>query len=95
MPSKVVSIINLKGGVGKSTLTMILGEYLAFRYSHNVLLIDMDAQANLSYCMLPERAIQTQEREGRTVYHLFQDAFRGEHLDISDYIIRRLESPEQ
>ena len=86
MPAKVVSIINLKGGVGKSTLTMILGEYLAFRFSHNVLLIDMDAQANLSYCMLPERAIQTQEREGRTVYHVFQDAFRGERLDISDYI---------
>ena len=25
-----VSIINLKGGVGKSTLTMLLGEYLHF-----------------------------------------------------------------
>lgn len=45
-----VSIINLKGGVGKSTLTMLLGEYLAFRHSKSVLLIDMDAQANLSYC---------------------------------------------
>ena len=30
----MISIINLKGGVGKSTLTMLLGEYLAFRHSH-------------------------------------------------------------
>lgn len=43
MSAKVVSIINLKGGVGKSTLTMLLGEYLAFRHSQRVLLIDMDA----------------------------------------------------
>lgn len=48
MSAKVVSVINLKGGVGKSTLTMMLGEYLSFRFSQNVLLIDMDAQANLS-----------------------------------------------
>ena len=41
-----VSIINLKGGVGKSTLTMLLGEFLAFRHSKNVLLVDMDAHAS-------------------------------------------------
>ncbi len=45
MTATVVSIINLKGGVGKSTLTMIIGESLAFRYAKSVLLIDMDAQA--------------------------------------------------
>lgn len=33
MSAKVVSIINLKGGVGKSTLTMMLGEFLSFRFS--------------------------------------------------------------
>ena len=35
MAATTVSIINLKGGVGKSTLTMILGEFLAFRHSKN------------------------------------------------------------
>ena len=49
----VVSIINLKGGVGKSTLAMIIAEYLCFHYNQRVLLIDMDAQANLSYIMVP------------------------------------------
>ena len=32
MAAKTISIINLKGGVGKSTLTMILAEFLAFRF---------------------------------------------------------------
>ena len=86
MPAVVVSVINLKGGVGKSTLTMMIGEFLAFRHAENVLLIDMDAQANLSYCMVPEQQIQTQDRAGRTTYHLFQRALRGEHLDVGDFI---------
>lgn len=60
MSAAVVSIINLKGGVGKSTLAMLLGEYLAFRHGQRVLLIDMDAQGNLSYCMIPEAQIAIQ-----------------------------------
>lgn len=46
----------------------------------------MDAQANLSYCMLPEREIQRQEREERTIYHLFQKALRDEELNISEFV---------
>ncbi len=88
MTATTVSIINLKGGVGKSTLTMILAEFLAFRFSKNVLLIDMDAQANLSYIMVPNREIQRQEREGRTAYRLLRDGFESSNLDIDDYITR-------
>ena len=86
MAAVTVSIINLKGGVGKSTLTMILGEFLAFRHSRNVLLIDMDAQANLSYCMIPGPQIERQGAEGRTTYHLLRAGFEGGDLDIRDYI---------
>lgn len=81
-----VSVINLKGGVGKSTLTMLLGEFLAFRHSKNVLLIDMDAQANLSYCMVPDHQIRRQDQEGRTAYHLLRAGFEDDHLDVEDYI---------
>lgn len=35
----VVSVINLKGGVGKSTLAMILAEYLAFDSRKKVLCV--------------------------------------------------------
>ena len=77
MAAKIVAIINLKGGVGKSTLAMILGEYLSLRIGERVLLIDMDGQGNLSYCMVPEHQIQTQENQGRTTYHLLSAALQG------------------
>ena len=86
MPAVTVSIINLKGGVGKSTLTMMLGEYLAFAHGKNVLLLDMDAQANLSYCMIPDSQIENQTRARRTAYHLLRAGFSSGSLDVRDYI---------
>lgn len=46
--AKVISIVNNKGGVGKTTTTAILGEAFA-RLGLRVLLIDLDSQGNLSY----------------------------------------------
>ena len=45
---KVVSIINLKGGVGKTTTAAIMAESLAEIYNKRVLLFDNDKQGNIS-----------------------------------------------
>ncbi|MBB5871896.1 chromosome partitioning protein [Allocatelliglobosispora scoriae] len=45
---KIVSVINYKGGVGKTTLTANLGAELAYR-GKKVLLIDLDPQASLTF----------------------------------------------
>jgi len=45
---KTISIINNKGGVGKTTTTMNLGHEFSQHFGKRVLLIDLDAQANLS-----------------------------------------------
>lgn len=84
----VVSIINLKGGVGKSTLAMMISEYLAFRFGKRVLLIDMDAQANLSYLMAPSRYIRTQEDNKRTIYHFFKSALSGAPRSLDQFVAR-------
>lgn len=47
MNAKVVSIINYKGGVGKSTVTLNLGAELANK-GYKVLLVDFDGQGNLT-----------------------------------------------
>jgi chromosome partitioning protein len=44
----VVSVINYKGGVGKTTLTANIGAELAAR-GRKVLLVDLDPQASLTY----------------------------------------------
>jgi chromosome partitioning protein len=46
---KVISFTNHKGGVGKSTSTLNVGYALAAQ-GHKVLLIDCDAQCNLTMC---------------------------------------------
>ncbi|MDE5245605.1 ParA family protein [Klebsiella pneumoniae] len=52
--AKVISMINWKGGVGKSTLSLHLGVGLMLGSDEHpkVLLIDLDPQSNLSYLAL-------------------------------------------
>lgn len=48
---KVISIINMKGGVGKTTLSIGLADYLS-EEGHSVLLIDSDPQFNSIQALL-------------------------------------------
>jgi len=48
-----VAIINYKGGVGKTTISMYLSSALARFYNKRVLLIDIDPQANATETLLP------------------------------------------
>ncbi|RYC67063.1 MULTISPECIES: ParA family protein [Spirosoma] len=48
--ARVISVVNHKGGVGKTTTTLNLGRALS-RMNYRVLLIDMDSQGNLSQAL--------------------------------------------
>lgn len=62
---KIISIINMKGGVGKTTLTANIGWALTEFHNKNVLLVDVDMQANLSqYFIKPEEYVDLINRAG-------------------------------
>jgi len=50
MATKIVSVINQKGGTGKTTTSINLGSALS-KKGKKILLIDLDPQANLSYSL--------------------------------------------
>ncbi|MEN7550435.1 ParA family protein [Rapidithrix thailandica] len=64
--TKIISIVNHKGGVGKTTTTISLGKALAMN-GQRVLLVDMDSQGNLS------QGLGVDEPEEQVVHALLQE----------------------
>ena len=71
--SKVVSIINMKGGVGKTTITINLGYYLACMQNKKVLIIDFDPQANSSSAFLSYDEYEKLLDERKVISEIFTD----------------------
>lgn len=78
----VVTVMNMKGGVGKTTVTANLGPALALggtgQRQRKVLLVDYDAQFSLSQCWLSAAKLETLWQANRTSLDIIQDkAGRG------------------
>lgn len=72
MGAEIVSIINMKGGVGKSTTAVSLAETLAAHHRRRVLIVDLDPQTNASImAMGPARWSQLRDEE-RTLDFYFE-----------------------
>jgi chromosome partitioning protein len=67
---KKVSVINFKGGVGKTTLTFHLACHLARQ--NRVLLIDIDHQSSMSVVMLGARLWEARVATNQTVNRVFE-----------------------
>lgn len=69
----VISMINMKGGVGKSTLTFNLAWRCAWKKNLRVLAIDLDPQANLSqYFLGATKYLDLLNRGTKTVVEIFE-----------------------
>lgn len=87
MRANVTAISNLKGGVGKSTTTVMLAEGLAYYYGADVLVIDLDPQANSSQMFLTERGLQMAFEQGKGTHHLLGQYINQEEASLADLIL--------
>lgn len=69
--AKRISVINFKGGVGKTTLAFHLAAGLARFHESRVLLVDMDHQSSLSIVCLGADGWETVADSGDTVNKIF------------------------
>ena len=86
--AKRVSIINFKGGVGKTTLAFHLGTGLARFHKKRVLLIDMDHQSSLSVLCLGAGGWQTAIKKKRTIDEVFRSFVSPSGQPIGEIIVR-------
>ncbi|MDD2957182.1 MAG: AAA family ATPase [Lachnospiraceae bacterium] len=73
---KVVSIINYKGGVGKTTITANLSAEMASR-GKRVLVIDLDPQTNLTFSFMKVEDWSKQFEKDKTIKYWFDSIIDG------------------
>lgn len=89
--TKVISTINLKGGVGKTQMTVALAEFLAMEHNKRVLLIDLDPQTNATVMLIDENAWLKKDQKGETLLQLFKDKLdRTSIFDINKAIVKEV-----
>ncbi len=80
---KVVSFMNMKGGVGKTTLCINIANTLSSHFKKKVLLIDMDPQFNATQSVLSivnddyMKFYDSTKKDKKTIYYLFSDGHRN------------------
>lgn len=88
---KIVTIMNMKGGVGKTTITTNLSAIIAGSTIHNkykqILVIDYDPQFNLSQALLSNKTYQKSQDENRNILSVLCEP-------VQDLDLCQLQQPE-
>ena len=83
----VVSVINYKGGVGKTTVTANLAAELAWR-GLRVLALDLDSQASLTFSFIRPDEWRDKYEEYGTIKSWFDSFENGEPVELASLICK-------
>lgn len=86
---QVISVINYKGGVGKTTLTANIAGELAYR-GYDVLMIDLDPQASLTFSFIDPEKWRDEVAPSKTIKNWFTTKNKIKEKNFNKLII----SPE-
>ena len=82
----VVSVMNYKGGVGKTTLTANLAAEIA-NGGYRVLMIDLDPQANLTFSFYTVDDWTNELRETRTIKRWYDGDMPGRGVALDELVL--------
>ncbi len=94
--TKVIGIYNNKGGVGKTTLTLFLADFLSAitinRKRARVLVLDFDPQGSCASAILGAETVNKITKSQLTLSNAFLNKLKGEDVDWHNYVHTRSEA---
>jgi chromosome partitioning protein len=84
----VVSFINFKGGVGKTTLCVEIAAALAHKFAEKVLVIDLDPQTNATLSLMTEKGWEEHTKNHGTLREFFEACYENATFDLSSIVVR-------
>jgi cellulose biosynthesis protein BcsQ len=85
-----LAVANRKGGVGKSTVSVMLAHALSTWGGKRVLLVDIDSQCNASIILLGGRGWREARDTRKTISDYFLDCFRVPHAFPEKYLVKEV-----
>lgn len=92
-----LAVFNGKGGVGKSTLTLFLADFISSMHVKvknrpaRVLVLDLDGQNSSASALMGRARVDRLQAEGRSIGSLLAELSRNVDVDIDDYLLTRAE----
>lgn len=83
----IIATTNMKGGVGKTTLTVNLATCLAKNHGKRVLVVDLDTQISATLSMMSPADFAKLRRDRRTLKQLVHATIKSDGRRLNDIII--------
>lgn len=83
MPAPVIAVLNMKGGVGKTTISAHMPYEIFIHKKKSVLLVDLDPQYNLTQQLMQPAAYDKAVKDGRSSLRMFEPAPVSDFFDVN------------